>query len=53
MVVKVDSPDDGPARRPSTRDVREATPKRTPPGERAPFSREYLNYWVPLPEAPD
>lgn len=49
MVVRVETRSDVPARK--TGDVSEASANENNRGERAPFSRDYLDYWVPLLEA--
>ena len=50
MVVSVKTPDEAPARG-STGSVSGATANGTAEEPRAPFSREYLDYWAPLAEA--
>ncbi len=49
MVVRVNPPADVPARR-TTGPVSEASTNGSDPKERVPFSRDYLDYWDPLPE---
>lgn len=50
MVVRVDSPDEVPARG-SAGTVSGATANEAPRNERPPFSREYLDYWGSLAES--
>ena len=49
MVVRVETPDEAPARKAGP--VSGATANESTPEERPPFAREYLDYWAPLPES--
>lgn len=48
MVVRVDTVPDAPAR--TKGPVSEATANARSRTTRTPFSREYFDYWVPLPD---
>ncbi len=50
MVVSVSTRSNAPARG-TAGDVSEASANGNGRVERSPFSREYLDYWAPLPEA--